>query len=63
MTLAHKKENVLGYSCVEKPLEHNFRYNIKRKKWEKVLIKTKLILHYNQDPFEETIFETIYMPI
>lgn len=58
MTLVEKNENLLGYNCLEKPNEHNFRYNITQKKWEKKIIKTKLILHYNQNPCEESLIET-----
>ena len=53
MTLIENNDNSLGYSCLEKPDEHNFRYNITQKKWEKIIIKTKLILHYNKNPCEE----------
>jgi len=53
MTLIENNNNSLGYSCIEKPDEHNFRYNITQKKWEKIIIKTKLILHYNKNPCEE----------
>ena len=58
MVLVENKDNILGYSCLEKPDEHNFRYNIARKKWEKIIIQTKVILNYNEDPCEEkTIYE------
>lgn len=58
MVLVENKDNILGYSCLENPDEHNFRYNITRKKWEKIIIQTKVILHYNKDPCEEkTIYE------
>jgi len=59
MILIENNANLLGYSCLEKPDEHNFRYNITLKKWEKIMIKTKLILHYNQNPCEEILFETL----
>jgi len=53
MTLIENNENTLGYSCLTKPDEHNFRYNIVQKKWEKIVIRTKLILNYNKNPCEE----------
>jgi len=58
MTLIENYNNLLGYSCLEKPDEHNFRYNITQKKWERIIIKTKLVLHYNQNPCEESLIET-----
>lgn len=58
MTLIKNKDNILGYSCLEKPDEHNFRYNITRKKWGKIILKTKLIVYYNKNPCEEPLIET-----
>lgn len=62
MKLVQTSENLLTYDCLENPEEHVFRYNINQKTWEKVMIKTKLILRYKQNPCEETVFEKIYMP-
>ena len=53
MTLIENNEKTLGYSCRINPEEHNFRYSIVQKKWEKIVIKTQLILNYNKNPFEE----------
>ena len=53
MTLIENNDKTLGYSCLLKPDEHNFRYTIAQKKWEKIVIKTKLILNYNKNPCEE----------
>jgi hypothetical protein len=58
MTLTENTDNLLYYNCVKKHDEHAFRYNIEQKKWEKIIIKSKLILHYNENPCEETILET-----
>lgn len=58
MTLTENNDNILGYSCLEKPDDHNFRYNITQKKWEKIIIKTKLVLHYNKNPCDEYLIET-----
>ena len=58
MALIEKDNNILGYSCFERPDEHRFRYDIRQKKWEKIIIKTKIILHYTQDPCEESIYDT-----
>ena len=59
MTLIQNSENILGYSCLEKPDEHNFRFNMTHKKWEKIIIKTKLVIHYNEDPCEEFLIEPL----
>ena len=59
MILVENKDNIVGYSCLKNPEEHNFRYNLNKRKWEKILIKTKLILHYNQNPYEEILFEAL----
>ena len=59
MTLIRNSENILGYSCLEKPDEHNFRFNMTHKKWEKIIIKTKLVIHYNEDPCEEFLIEPL----
>lgn len=58
MILIEHKDNTLCYRCLKKPDEHNFKYNITHKKWEKIITKNKLILHYNQNPCQEqTIYE------
>ena len=53
MTLTDKTDNMLYYNCIKEHDEHTFRYNIKQKKWEKIILKTKIILHYNEDPCDE----------
>ena len=37
--------------------QHKFRYNILNKKWEKISIQTKLVLHYNKNPFEKHLIK------
>jgi len=53
MTLTDKTDNMLYYNCITEHDEHTFRYNIKQKKWEKIILKTKIILHYNEDPCDK----------
>jgi hypothetical protein len=57
MTLTENADNLLYYNCIKKHDEHTFRYNIAQKKWEKIIIKTKLILHYDENPCEEPLTE------
>jgi predicted flap endonuclease-1-like 5' DNA nuclease len=57
MTLVENNTNFLAYRCFEKPSEHYFRYNIKNKKWEKLTMKTKLMLNYSVNPLMEPITE------
>ena len=57
MSLIENKEKTLGYSCLKFPEEHNFRYYIDQKRWKKIVISTKLILHYNENPCQETVIE------
>jgi hypothetical protein len=52
MTLTESTDNSLYYNCVEKHEKHAFRYNIDQKKWEKIILKTKRILNYNEDPID-----------
>ena len=59
MILVENRDILVGYSCLENPEEHNFRYNLTKRKWEKILIKTKIILHYNQNPSAEILFEAL----
>ena len=53
MILTEYNDKLLYYNCQKKHSEHTFRYNIDQKKWEKIIIKTKLILHYNKNPLNE----------
>jgi hypothetical protein len=50
MTLTDNTDNLLYYNCITNHDEHTFRYNMEQKKWEKIIIKTKIILHYNENP-------------
>lgn len=52
MRLVFQNERYLGYRCLLKPNTHNFRYNIKRKRWEKIIIKTKPLIGYKTPPYE-----------
>ena len=56
MRLVFQNDRFLGYRCLLKPNTHNFRYNIAREKWEKILIKTKPIIGYRECPYED-LFE------
>jgi len=58
MLLIEDNLNFLNYRCLEKPEEHYFRYNINQKKWEKLIVKTKLVLTYNKNPCQEPILKT-----
>jgi hypothetical protein len=53
MTLTDKTDNLLYYNCITNHDEHTFRYNIEQKKWEKIIIKTKIILHYKENPCDQ----------
>jgi hypothetical protein len=55
MRLVFQNERYIGYRCLLKPNTHNFRYNIERTRWEKIIIKTKPIVSYKKYPFD--IFE------
>jgi hypothetical protein len=54
MALINNSPDYLHYRCLEKPEEHSFRYSINQKKWEKLVIKAKLLLNYDINPCEET---------
>ena len=56
MRLTFQNDRFLGYRCFQKPNSHNFRYDINRQRWEKIIIKTKPIIGYKESP-HETIFE------
>ena len=58
MVLIEDNDNFLGYRCLEKPEKHNFRYNINQKKWEKLIVKTQMVLKYNKNPCQESIIKT-----
>ena len=59
MRLVFQNERYIGYRCLLKPNSHNFRYNIAKNKWEKIMIKTKPIKDYNKYPYE--IFEEVVL--
>jgi hypothetical protein len=59
MRLVFQNERFLGYRCLLKPNTHNFRYNIKCKKWEKIIISTKPIVGYKTTPYEILFDEEI----
>ena len=58
MVLIEDTPTFLSYGCLEKPEEHNFRYRINQKKWEKLIITTKIVLNYNKNPCQESIVKT-----
>jgi len=51
MRLAFQNEHFIGYRCLLKPNTHNFRYNVDRKIWEKIVINTKPIIGYKESPY------------
>ena len=53
MILTENNDKLLYYNCQQKHNDHTFRYDIDQKKWEKIIIKTKLILHYKNNPLNE----------
>jgi len=53
MILTENNDKMLYYNCQQKHSDHTFRYDIDQKKWEKIIIKTKLILHYKKNPLDE----------
>jgi predicted flap endonuclease-1-like 5' DNA nuclease len=53
MILTENNDKLLYYNCQQKHSDHTFRYDIDQKKWEKIIIKTKLILHYKKNPLDE----------
>ena len=52
MRLVFQNERFIGYRCLLKPNSHNFRYNLKKDIWEKILIKTKPIICYKESPYD-----------
>ena len=59
MRLVFQNERFIGYRCLLKPNSHNFRYDRTRKKWSKIIIKTKPIICYKQSPYEILIDENV----
>lgn len=58
MKLTENNDAFLYYNCLKNHNKHIYRYNISKKKWEKIVIKGKLLLNYNEDPYKETIINT-----
>ena len=52
MRLVFENERFIGYRCLLKPNSHNFRYNIDRNLWEKIIINTKPIIGFKESPYE-----------
>ncbi|MFZ7137198.1 MAG: hypothetical protein ACOWW1_02085 [archaeon] len=60
MSLIEEKDDVLYYRCLEKHIEHYFRYNVAQKQWERLIFTRKLVLHFDQDPyFEDRVAESL----
>lgn len=53
MALTDKTDEILYYNCLEKHDEHVFKYNISQKKWEKITIKSRIILNYKENPCKD----------
>jgi len=52
MRLVFQNERFIGYRCLLKPNTHNFRYNLNRDIWEKIIIKAKPIIGYKESPYD-----------
>jgi hypothetical protein len=52
MRLVFENERFIGYRCLLKPNSHNFRYNIDKNLWEKIIINTKPIIGFKESPYE-----------
>lgn len=50
MILTDNTGEILYYNCLKNHDTHVFRYNIPLKKWEKITIHSKIILHYKENP-------------
>ena len=61
MRLAFQNERFIGYRCLLKPNTHNFRYNVDRKIWEKIVINTKPIIGYKESPYDVLFAEDLTM--
>jgi hypothetical protein len=59
MRLVFQNGRFVGYRCILKPNTHNFRYDIERKRWEKLIIKTKPIIGYKESPYDVQIDEEV----
>jgi hypothetical protein len=57
MRLVFQNERFIGYRCLLKPNTHNFRYNIDRNLWEKIIIKAKPIICYKECPYDILVEE------
>ncbi|MCW4035331.1 MAG: hypothetical protein NWF03_08215 [Candidatus Bathyarchaeota archaeon] len=56
MRLVFQNERFIGYRCLLKPNSHNFRYDIERDRWEKIILSTKPIIGYKEHP-RNNLFE------
>ena len=52
MNLTKNSDNLLNYKCHKNPDQNKFRYNVDKKKWEKIFTQTKILLNYNRNPCE-----------
>ena len=52
MRLVFQNERYIGYRCLLKPNSHNYRYNVDRDLWEKIIINAKPIIGYNESPYD-----------
>ncbi len=52
MRLVFENDRFIGYRCLLKPNSHNFRYNIEKNLWEKIIINTKPIIGFKESPYE-----------
>lgn len=52
MRLVFENDRFIGYRCLLKPNSHNFRYNIDKNLWEKIIINTKPIIGFKESPYE-----------
>ena len=52
MRLVFQNERFIGYRCLLKPNTHNFRYNVERDLWEKIIITSKPIIGYKESPYD-----------
>jgi hypothetical protein len=59
MRLVFQNERYIGYRCLLKPNTHNFRYNMDRDLWEKIIISAKPIIGYKESPYDFLLGEEL----
>ena len=59
MRLVFQNGRFVGYRCLLKPNTHNFRYDVERKRWEKLVIKTKPVIGYKESPYDVSVDEEV----